>query len=101
MINDPYKYTNLKLATQSALLGEVVSSLRGVAVDWNNNTILIFLYNDGKISKELENDYSCIGTEVVANYSDADIDERVIRLDFPNKLPDHKHWVFRRKEPYV
>ncbi len=98
MNEDLYKYTDLILATQSALLGEIVSSLRGVAVDWGDNTILIYFYNDGEISDELENDYSCIGTEVVANYSNAHIDEKIIRLDYPNKLPEHRFWVYKRKE---
>lgn len=101
MENNSQKYTNLMLVAQSALLGEVVISLRGVAVDWDNNTIIIYFYNDGEISPKLENDYISIGTEIVANYSEADIDEQIIRLDYPAQLPDHKFWVYRRKEQNI
>lgn len=89
---------SLLLATQRALLGEVVPSLRAIAVEWKDNTILIYFYNDGGISKELEHDYSSIAAEVVANYSDADVDEKIIRLDYPAKLPEHQYWAYRRKE---
>jgi hypothetical protein len=93
-------YRTLFLNTQKALLGEVVSSLRGVAIDWEGDTILMYFYNDGEISDELENDYRCIGTEVVADYYDAYIDDKVIRLDFPTPLPQHEYWAYRRKEIY-
>lgn len=90
------------LVAQAALLGEIVPSLRGVAVDWIDNTILVYFYHDGAMSEELQNDYSSIGTEIVANYSDADIDEKIIRLDYPHKLPEHNYWTYRRKElPYL
>lgn len=96
--NNLEKYETLLLNTLGALLGEVVPSLRGVAVDWKDNTILMYFYNDGELSDELENDYSCIGTEVVASYYDAMINETIVRLDFPNPLPEHKYWAYRRKE---
>lgn len=99
--NNSYKYINLILVTQAALLDEVVPSLRGVAVDWDDNTILAYFYNDGEISEELRNDYSCIGTEIVSNYSTAHISEKIIRLDYPAKLPKHEHWVYRRKEVLI
>ena len=95
---DDNSIVELLLAAQRALLGEVVPSLRGVAVEWNNHTILIYFYNDGEVLPELWNDYSCIGTEVVASFSTAYIKEKIIRLDYPNKLPEHKYWAYRRKE---
>jgi hypothetical protein len=64
---DDNSIVELLLAAQRALLGEIVPSLRGVAVEWNNHTILVYFYNDGEILPELWNDYSCIGTEVVAS----------------------------------
>ena len=91
-----YKYTDLMLATQSALLGDVVPSLRAGAIDWNNNIILIYFYNGGEISDELRDDYYCIGEEVVANFADADINEKIIRLDCPAQLPEHEYWVYRK-----
>jgi hypothetical protein len=97
-LRDKEKYETLLLNALGALLGEVVPSLRGVAVDWEGNIILMYFYNDGEVSDELENDYRCIGTEVVADYYDAHIDDKVVRLDFPTPLPQHKYWAYKRKE---
>ena len=91
---------DLLLATQRALLGEVVSSLRGVAVDWNNNTILVYFYNDGEISDKLKYNYNCIAAEVVASFCEAHINEKINRLDYPNELPKHKFWAYIRKEGF-
>ena len=55
------KFANLLLTAQSALLGEIIPSLRAVAVDWEDNTIIVYFYNDGKISEELWDDFNCIG----------------------------------------
>ena len=92
------KIVDLLLAAQRALLGEVVPSLRAVAIDWNNNTILVYFYNDGEISSELWDDYSCIGTEIVASFSNAHVSEKMIELNYPIRLPEHKYWAYRRKE---
>ena len=67
-------------------------------VDWEDDIIVIYFYNDGEISEELDNDYRCVGTEVIANYTDARIAEKIIRLDYPERLPHHEHWVYKRRE---
>ncbi len=89
---------DLLLVTQRALLGEVISSLRGVAIEWNKNIIAIYFYHDGEISPELWNDFSCVATEIVANFNNAKISEKIIRLDYPVRLPEHKYWAYYRKE---
>ena len=38
-------------------------TLRGIAVDWEGDTIQMYFYNDGAILAELKNDYSCVGEE--------------------------------------
>ena len=30
--------------------------------------------------------------------SDADIEEKIISLEYPTRLPNHEHWAFIRKE---
>lgn len=97
---DDENIVSLLLATQRALLGEVVPSLRGVAVEWSDTIINMYFYNDGVISNVLENDFSCVGTEVVANFVDAHITEHCIRLDYPNKMPTHTYWAYKRKEVF-
>jgi hypothetical protein len=97
-MKDSHSYCDLKLAAQRGLLYEVGPSLRGVAVQWIDNTIVIYFYNDGEITENLHDDFISVGTSVVANYYEALIDEKIIRLDYPKPLPSHEHWVYRRKE---
>jgi|ERR1700722_10599254 len=92
------RYSYLKLSAQGALLGEVIPSLRGVAVGWSDKTILLYFYNDGKITDEIFDCFSEIGTEIISDFSDALINDHIIRLDYPQPLPFHEHWVFKRKE---
>lgn len=93
-----YNYSDLLLACQSALLNEVTPSLRGLAVEWSSLTLIMYFYHDGPMTDDLEQDYSCIATEVVANYCDAFLKEKFIQLDFPKPFPEHKHWVYKRNE---
>lgn len=88
------KFDELVLITKNILSRESFSSLRGVAVDWNANTIVIYFYNGGPVSEELENDFRCIGTEVVSQYFDATIDEHIERVDEVHPLPQHSYWAY-------
>lgn len=97
-MNNKYKLSDLKLVAQRALLGEVSPSLRAVAVDWIGNTIIVYFYNHGKITSNLHDDFISIGTDIIANFNDAMIDEKMIRLDYPEPLPLHEFWVYKRKE---
>lgn len=91
-------FRTLLLNTQKALLGKIVPSLRGAAVDWDESTILMYIYNDGEISTDSENSYRLAGEEVLACYTDAHLNEKIVRLDFPSQLPKHEYWVYKRKE---
>ncbi len=93
------KDMELLISAQTALLGAVGPSLRGAAVKWIGNTIMTYFYHDGPITPEIEDDYRCVGTEIVADFDDADIQENIIRCDFPQKLPfENFRWIYRRKE---
>lgn len=91
------KHKGLVDAAEMIMSTEYFPSLRGLAVDWEDNTIVMYFYNNGEISDELENDYRCVGTEVVAQYSDAYIQEEIVRLDFPKPLPKHEYWAYKKK----
>ena len=75
-------------------------TLRGIAVDWEGDTIQMYFYNDGAISAELENDYSCVGTEVVAHYGTSYIHEEMIRWDCPTPLPFHRFCAYREGDSW-
>jgi len=92
------KHQGLVDATKMIMSTEHFPSLRGISVDWRENTIVMYFYNNGEISEELENDYRCVGTEVVAQYSDAHIDDKIIRIDSPKPLPQHRYWAYKKNE---
>lgn len=90
--------SDLILNTSKALLGEIEARFRGVAVEWQNDIINVFFYIDGEIDQDLEDNCTSIGAEIVACYVDVGIEEKIIRIDFPKKLPVHLNWVYKRKE---
>lgn len=97
-MEDSHNYSYLMLAAQRGMLGEVGPSLRAVAVDWINNDIVVYFYNDGEITEELHDDFISITTDITTHFNNAMVDEKIIRLDYPKPLPFHEHWVYRRKE---
>jgi hypothetical protein len=92
------KVVDLLLSAQKALLGAVIPSLRAIAVEWSGENIIVHFYHDGKLSDDIEDHYMCIGTEIVADFESAMIDEKIIRLDHPKLLPKHDHWIYHRSE---
>ena len=73
------------LSTRKALLGEVIPSLRGVAVNWNGNCIVVYYYHDGDINDIIRDHYSCINTEIIAGFHTNQIDEN-FQGDFMKKI---------------
>ena len=92
------KYTKLFLSAQSALLEEVIPSLRGMAVDWDEDTICLYFYHDGQVTEEIEEGFQEVAALIIADFDKAKLDENFIQLDYPAPLPKHKHWVYKRKE---
>ena len=78
------------------MLGENLPTLRGIAGEWKNLVITIYFYNDGEVTEEIAEAYSCIATEVLAHFDYATIDEHIIRRDIPLTLPEHDHWALKK-----
>lgn len=100
--NNKYSFEiAIRLSLQRALLCEVSSNLRMVAVDWNHseNTILIFFYFDKSVSGENKESANCICAEVSGDFDPTtQVIDKCALCDFPNRLPDHSLTVYRRKE---
>ena len=91
----------IRLSLQRALLCEISSNLRMVAVDWDNNKIeiILYFYFDGFISQENKDSVNCITGEFSGDFDqEAKMIEKSIRWDFPKELPLHMCTVFRRLE---
>ena len=100
MENKTHTVSALLLNTQRALLGEIESSFRAITVEWQDHMIIVYFYIDGVISEELRDKCTSIATEIVAAYIDVGITEKIIRLDYPQEIPIHPHWAYRREEPF-
>ncbi len=78
MSDELAKNKRLLLAAQGGLLGSVTPNLRGVAVEWKGNRIIIFFYYNGTISNLDKETASIVSAEVVADFFDADLEEHYI-----------------------
>lgn len=87
------------LSLQKALLGRVFPTLRGVAVEWTDSTVRIWAYIDGPIHPDDEDELSTVVEKVEDDLGmDIVVDFTFLRLDYPNLLPTHQHWVYCRQE---
>ena len=99
MTTDTIERTDIMLSVQRALLGNVTSNLRGVAVDWDDRLIHLVCYYNGVISDDDRETMSCAHTEVVADFIDhKPVQMTLERLDTPNKMNGFRAWAFLRKE---
>jgi len=88
------------LCMQNALLGAIAPSLRAVTVDIDIETKTLFysFFYDGEISDELFDLASVASAEASANLPSYFVDNNIIRLDFPQKIPVRGKYAFLRKE---
>jgi len=95
-----HSIVELLCTVRERMLGEIIPSLRGIAVEWENNCIILYFYHDGQISDAIEEHYTGIGAEVVSDYANVGIKEEVISFPYPEILPKKQYWAYRRKEPF-
>lgn len=88
------------LCMQEALLGSVVPSLRAVTVDVDIETKTLFfsLFFDGKISDELFDLASAACAKASAKFPGYFLNNTIVRLDFPQKMPFRGRYAYLRKE---
>lgn len=89
------------LATQAALLKAVTPELRAVIVDLDTEKHILYIrfYYHGEIAEEIIEHWNCAITEVFADVGEAfTSDEKIERLDYPNKIPFRGRYAYLRKE---
>jgi hypothetical protein len=90
---------DLCLILQTALLGEVSGALRGVAFGIGERVVRVRFWYDGPVSDEDRESASCVVSELYASLlHDWRVDDEVIRLDAPARLPSDLVMVFHRRE---
>lgn len=90
----------LSLSAQRALLGRIHTSFRLVKVRFIENLIELTVILDKQPSEEIVEDISEAGTEIVADFSECTITER-IEINNEKLKPENifdAGWVFLRKE---
>jgi hypothetical protein len=83
-----------------ALLMEVGPALRAVAARRESGTVRLRFFFDGDISMEDRESANCVAGEVIADFPECDLDERIDRVDAPKPLPSEDGWVtvYMRRE---
>ena len=95
----PVNKARMLLALMTALLGEVSPALRAALIKWDNRTVHLFFFYDGKVSEEDHESAECAATEVIANFPHHQLKIAITRLDYPNPLPhDVGDIVYKRRE---
>lgn len=87
------------IALQLALLGEVSSKLRAVTARYDDQSIHFDCYFDGEIDEEDTESMSIVETELLAQFPESHcITHRVIRHDYPQRIPYDGVCVYARRE---
>ncbi len=98
LITEEELWTEMLLSAQKALLGAVGPNLRGCTIGWTKTKITWLCYFDGPMSDEDKELMRCVGTEIIADFPDMMIEEKMVRLDAPKKMKKLQGWAYVRKE---
>ncbi|NKX90266.1 hypothetical protein [Nocardia coubleae] len=90
----------LLLSVNRALWGEVSAAVRAVLCKAEEGVISISFVVEGPITDDDRDLISCVAAEVVADFSDHCVDERIERVDPPTRVAVLPGWhiVFHRRE---
>ena len=97
-------FSAIFLAAQVALLREIPSNLRAVTMGAKNwgQEIDFFFYFDGEITDDQNDLVSTVMCELTAGLpNDPKGGNYVKRLDYPQKIPDSKYFIFLRDESHL
>ncbi|MCH9620329.1 MAG: hypothetical protein SP4CHLAM17_12830 [Chlamydiales bacterium] len=89
------------LSASRALLGAVTANLRAVTIhiDPSKKLVKVRFFYDGLISDEDFDTANTAMTEIISDFTeDYDLDDGVVRLDHPKKIPTEGILAFHRKE---
>ncbi|MEU4598603.1 hypothetical protein [Nocardia sp. NPDC023988] len=88
------------LSVNRALWQEVSAAVRAVFCKVEDGVISIRIVVEGAITDDDRDSTSCVAAEVIADFPDHRVDERIERLDPPTRvtMPPGWHLVFHRRE---
>jgi len=102
--DDPYPEAYALLAAGNALLGKVSSELRAVAVEVPPGSMLlnIYFFYDGEVLPEKIHLWKQAASEISSCMHPKYLHViKIIRIDFPQKIPPRGRLAYFRKEPVI
>ncbi len=88
------------LSMINALLGEVSPALRLASISWNESKIYLYFYFEGEVSDEDKKSAKSVGTKVISNFPDHQLEVDIVRWDYPMRCPvEGGQIVYHKKEP--
>lgn len=102
MVNEEYLNMQEHLLHITELIVKDIKSLkkiRGVTAIWDEleNTAKITFYYDGEADEDEIENFSVANTEIIAHCSNARLEEKFVRWDYPKPLPE-KDLAYKREE---
>lgn len=93
--------TQVLIAMQLALLGEIGPNLRAVTVVFSATSVRFMCYFDDVVGDQDRASMLCVDTEVVATFPESHaVNHSIHRLDAPSPIPKDSdtHFVYLRRE---
>jgi hypothetical protein len=81
-----------------ALWGEVSPALRAAYIKWNESSVNLYFYYDGKVSEEDIESADCIAAEFISSYPEYQLEVLTLRWDYPKKISNNGELVYLRRE---
>ena len=90
----------LRISAQMAFLGRIHDCMRLIKINESDNVILLSVVVSGDPDQEVVDDISEAAAEIVADFSDKKISEKleVSTVDIPRENILQAGWIFRRAE---
>jgi len=91
--------SDLLLSAQRALIGNVTSTMRGIAVDLTSQEMNVYIYYEGPLTDDLIDDMAAITGGMIADYHcDVSLNDHYVLHPIPKQLPHHNFWAYKRME---
>jgi hypothetical protein len=94
------RHHKVMLAMQVAMLGEITTNMRAVAVIYDDTSLRFQIFFDGAPTSSEHESVSSIETGLLALFPhEHEILGQWVQLEFPLPLPKDVHFAYQRKEP--
>ncbi len=97
MVSEEADRASILLSVQRALLGAVSPSILGICADWGHGKIVMFVFVQNSLLDDEFEDLNGAATQVMADFSWASVEVRIIDKTQPPLTGWSGVWVFLRR----